>query len=73
MNLLRELHAPAQKAAKAQKIETTEEQQPQMAATEAAAESEAEQEEADQMRDTSPSQDTTQKPTSLELRNFTSK
>ena len=42
MKLLRDPHAPTQKAAKAEKIESTEEQQPQMAATEAAAEPEAE-------------------------------
>ena len=54
MELVRELQTPTQRATTTQEIYSreTEEEQPQMEVTETAAEPEAEQEEADQMRDT---------------------
>ena len=54
MELVRELQTPTQKATTTQEIYSreTEEEQPQMEVTEATAEPEAKQNEADQMRDT---------------------
>ena len=54
MELVREFQTPTQNATTTQEIHSreTEEEQPQMEVTETAAEPEAEQEEADQMRDT---------------------
>ena len=54
MELVRELQAPTQRATTTQEISSreTEEEQPNMEVTETAAEPEADQEEADQMRDT---------------------